>query len=295
MFSARDFDSKDIVYARTLITFDYKSRVFVCPGCGTTMIPVVPEKKAAHFRLKGNHDDRCDIDGTEKIVKKAKKTRLAQNELDLYAPMPYKLALKDTRVVTREDVDVDPELSGKERARSVSTGGSDAKGKTRRSTSAIYDIAVSFMDCPYNRDATLIIPGLEGRTYLSHFKKISKDKVESYQSKKVFYAQLGWAKVLTNDKRLVLTLNAGERKDGRVEKPYRLIVEWSDWSDRKKKILYEEIIVNQNASKSVDKKPGFDAWVFFIGEQDSNDLQIFRVEDSRLVCCIFARYLFVKY
>lgn len=100
-----------------------------------------------------------------------------------------------------------------------------------------------------------------------------------------------WQKFEQDENRIVIPLSGEWAKDEsgkfKPSRSYKLHIEWGDWSKAKKTMLLNELeTVQEEAKEAVNKKAKERAQVFFIGEQSTENPEIFYVSDYRLICAI---------
>ncbi len=71
--------------------------------------------------------------------------------------------------------------------------------------------------------------------------------------------------------------------------------EWSGWSQAKRTALRNELEAAQEEAKDAGKKKLKDrAQIFFIGEQSTEDHEVFYVADYRLICAIIGHITYPR-
>jgi hypothetical protein len=271
---------------------------FVCPAeiCRCLLNHAIPEKRVPYFRTWPGHKHHpdCDIDGAQKLVSKARRERLDTRDEKNFAACPARLVLK----VHREVVDSGAALSGSAGRTKTSKdrngeSESQSSGHSRRTVGTIRQICRAFLNYPHNRDQGLSIPGIDGHSYLSAFKKIPWEGLGQYPSRKIFYAPLHWSKFKVDENSIEISLDAGLRENKKLIDGHKVIVDWSDWSKAKRTVLQKELEGRLEEAKEAAGTKN-KAWLFFIGEQDP-DGRHFRVNDSRLICCFVDELIWVSY
>ena len=145
---------------------------------------------------------------------------------------------------------------------------------------------------------SLHIPDIDADTYMTVFKKL-KDPIQPYPELRVFYSQLLWQKFEQDENRIVIPLSGEWVKDesGKLKpsRSYKLHVEWSGWSQAKRTALRNELEAAQEEAKDGGKKKLKDrAQIFFIGEQSTEDHEVFYVADYRLICAIIGHITYPR-
>lgn len=292
MDSARDINTKKIVDAEQLeLLLFVKMDGYLCRSCEAIVTPCsyqAHNKKRAYFSAKQGHQLGCDIDGEIELKKQARKERIA-NSAGFSGIFPRKLVLRNERSIVDEATD--PVTSTKNAKKTVEHDDNDIEKKCHyRTTSTIRPICRMFIDFPFNRDQPLTIPGISGNTYRYIFKCLKKDEIIVYPKIRIFYAPIQWTKSLFVDNEYgKIFLGYGEwcKEEKKFKKPYKVHIHWENWSKAKRDFVAKDIEEGRlgaiAASKvEENKKKG---WLFFIGDQDSDDPALFHVNDHRLICC----------
>lgn len=297
MESARDKRTREIVEAEDLWLLDsVDTEGYVCWGCGITMHPAAWEKDKkvrAYFKKKRHiqHHHECDADAESTVIRQGQEESV-RNILDS-APglMPSGLKLIEQRPV------VEPGIAGGESKSSSTRSASSASGESnsperqsRRQVNAIRNICRAFIRFPHDRGMSLNVPGISGQIYMTAFKKLRKE-VQSYPEPKIFYAPLLWKKFSENEEKLIIPLSGEWGKDEagkpKPTRSYQLHIEWAGWSKAKRTVVRKELeAARTEAIEAKGKGLKDKAWVFFIGEQNAENLEIFYVSDYRLICAI---------
>ncbi|WP_036770768.1 hypothetical protein [Photorhabdus australis] len=297
MESARDKRTGEIVEAEDLWLLDSVDiEGYVCWACGITMQPAAWEKDKkvrAYFKKKRGieHLPKCDADAETTVVGQGRR-KSVRHILDSAPGLsPSGLKLVEQRPM------VDPDaVNGENRAdskRSVSTKFSEGNTPTkqsRRPSQTIRPICRAFIRFPHDRGMSLNIPGISGQIYMTVFKKLQKE-VQPYPEPKIFYAELLWNKFSENDEKLIIPLSGewGKDESGKLKptRSYQIHIEWAGWSKAKRTVVRKELEAARTEAKESKGKGLRDkAWVFFIGEQNAENPEIFYVSDYRLICTI---------
>lgn len=304
MDSARDVNTQEIVEAEGLWLLDVVDQDgYLCTGCDAQVFPKSfrpTNKLRAHFSLgQGKtHVNGCDVAGHDAIVAKGKK-QTVREELEASPGLsPAALKLVEKRPMIDPSLPVD-EGRNKTVARPNSAGGL-VTSQSRREANTIRPICRAFLRFPHDRGLSLNLPGVRMTTYQTAFKVLKSQGIEAYVEKRIFFAQPSWSAVVESEECFIITLLAGEKKpdfktDGsadqiEAQKPvrrYRIRVDWKDWSQAKRTMLKNEILLAREESKKPATSDGAErAYIFFLGAQDAEDLSIFHVQDQRLICAL---------
>ncbi|WP_176330965.1 hypothetical protein [Burkholderia vietnamiensis] len=294
MDSAQDKITGEIVEAEQLwLIPEVDKDRYVCRGCGIKLTPAAyrPENVVRpYFTARdGDHKPGCDVDGEKKLVTKGKKKRLSTLKEGFPAPYPSKLVLRDVRAITGEPGGGDNDVTAGGGTRRTDDGNSGTSTSNRRRVAnTIRPICRTFINFPYDRDLELEVPDIDATKYLSVFKKLKWDELAQYPDARIFYAAIRWSKPLETDKFLEVTVDAGERdQEKRLARGHRVRVEWADWSKAKRTYVRNEIeAARKEAIAAKDKGTKEKGYLFFVGEQDTDDTRVFRVTDHRLICCL---------
>ncbi|MEX2939952.1 hypothetical protein [Serratia fonticola] len=297
MESARDKHTREIVEAEDLWLLDsVDTEGYVCWGCGITMHPAAWEKDKkvrAYFKKKRHiqHHHDCDADAETTVIRQGQKQSV-RNILDS-APglMPSGLKLIEQRPVVESSIAGGENNSSSTRSVSSSSGeGSSPERQSRRQVNAIRNICRAFIRFPYDREMSLNVPGISGQIYMTAFKRLRKE-VQPYPEPKIFYAPLLWNKFSENEEKLIIPLSGewGEDESGKPKptRSYQIHIDWASWSKAKRTVVRKELeAARTEAIEAKGKGLKDKAWVFFIGEQDTENPEIFYVSDYRLICAI---------
>lgn len=143
---------------------------------------------------------------------------------------------------------------------------------------------------------SLNIPGINADTYMTVFKKL-KDPVQPYPERRVFYSQLLWQKFEQDENRIVIPLSGEWAKTNLVSLSPRVAINYTlsgetGQKPKKTMLLNELETVQEEAKEAVNKKAKERAQVFFIGEQSTENPEIFYVSDYRLICAIMGYIIY---
>jgi hypothetical protein len=139
----------------------------------------------------------------------------------------------------------------------------------------------------------LDVPKVAANTFQRVFWSLKRDRIISYLEPRLFYAPISWKASVANEDQLEIQLSYGEWKERKLIRPYRVRIDWKNWSTAKRNYVSREIAVARSeymaANKRGDKEKG---WLFFMGRQDESDFALFHVDDHRLVCCLVAEMIY---
>lgn len=301
MDSAMDILTKATVEAEQLWMIDEVDKDgYSCRGCSVKAIPCSyqPHNKVRpYFKVIGKHDSDCDVEGEEKLVGKGKNERLSTARGDFPIPYPSKLVLRDYRPVLDPDPAPAPailHIDGNDGSRGRSSNGKNDSTRGREANT-IRPICRSFINYPHDRDLPLSIPGIEGATYISIFKKLNWGGLQAYPGQKLLYSAIRWNKAVETDEYLEVLLDAGVREGGKLKVGHKIHIDWSNWSKAKRTFVKNDLeTARLEAIEESEKKSKKKAYLFFIGQQDADDIAIFHVTDHRLICCIVDEITYPK-
>lgn len=286
---------------------------YICRGCDAKVTPSSykpTNKLRPYFAAKNGHKPDCDVEGEEKLITRGQKERLTHPLKGFPASYPSRLVLLDERAV------IDAGAPGAYNPKPSVHGGYDSTGPSssaprNRTANTIRPICRAFIKLPFDRDLPLDIPSATGTNFNSVFKRLRSSELQRYQPTHLFYAPIRWNKPIDTDDFLEVLLDAGEREpSGRLipEKAHRLRIDWSDWSEFKRRSVRTEMEVGKqeaiDAKKAKDaekqnstdtkkaRTPDIKGWVFFLGKQDAEDITLFHVADHRLVCCLHGEIIY---
>lgn len=295
MDSAYEINTGKIIDAEELRLIDcVDPKGYTCRGCGILVSPCSYQQKnkvRPYFSAKDGHRNGCDIDGEAELIKRAKKIRVTTCK-GFPGTFPNKLEIKSTRTVEAISSNIRTSLVAN-KYQNIADNNVDSIAKTRTWIArTIRPICRTFINFPYDRDLPLTISGISGTIYKYVFKRI-KNQIIHYPNARIFYAPISWIKPITNDKQLEIKLNVGEWKNGQLIRPYRLRINWDDWSTAKRKYISCDLEFTRNeARKAKETNPKEIGWLFFIGKQDDVDLALFHVNEHRLICSLVAEIIY---
>lgn len=263
---------------------------YICRGCGVMVNPVSFEahhKKRPHFKELPSkpHEPWCDVEGEVKLIAKGRKERVT-TQGGFPGSFPSKLQLVDEKL----KVIITGLPNGGTSSSSGGTPSGTATGKSHTQWTArtIRPICRTFMNFPLDRDLPLSVPGAFGNTYDEVIRKLTSRDLVSYPRKHILAAPLSWSKVKDVGGKIEVELSYGFWANSKLVAPYRLIIDSTTWSAAKKNYILNELEVSREEAKERAKagKKSEKSWVFFFGEQDSDNVSDFLVTDHRLICCL---------
>ncbi|MGE8147057.1 hypothetical protein ACQKP7_17945 [Pseudomonas frederiksbergensis] len=292
MDSAIDRNTGQIIDGEQLWYIDpVDKNGYLCRGCGVQVNPVSFElhhKVRPHFKElpTAPHEDWCDVDGEVKLVESARKKSVTTKD-GFPGSFPAKLHLVDERaIITPAGIPA----SGAHRTSSggASSGTTTGKRHTQWTANTIRPICRTFMNFPHDRLLPLDVPGTYGKTYDEVVRKLASGDIVSYPKQHIFAAPLSWSKPEDSNGKLTIKLSYGFWANKNLAQPYRVIIDYTGWSDAKKNYVLAEFEVSRAEAVKLGKpgKSSPKAWVFFLGEQDAANPSDFIVKDHRLICCL---------
>ncbi|CAJ5232334.1 Uncharacterised protein [Burkholderia pseudomallei] len=295
MESARDKRTGEIVDAEQLWIIDPVDPLgYECRGCGALATPCSyrPENKVRpYFSAKDGHNAGCDVEGEVELVKRARKQRVSTRE-GFPGSFPNRLVLRDTRpMVGPSGTPATPTNNGGHRTNS--NGSTETQQDRRWAAQTIRPLCRTFINYPFDRNLSLTVPSITADTYQRVFRSLKSDQIIQYPEPRLFYAPISWKVSSANDNHLEIQLSYGEWEERKLIRPYRVKVNWQNWSVAKRNYVSREIetarLEYMAAKKREDKEKG---WLFFIGRQDESDPALFHVDDHRLICCLVAEMIY---
>jgi hypothetical protein len=299
MDSALDKITRNIIDAESLyVNRPVDKDRYLCRGCE---IPVTPASYEPHNQVrayftanKQAHRPGCDVDGEMKLLTRARKERVTSPITGFPASYPSELVLLDTREQV-ENGDLPLSKAGSRSGTPVASVGQDNAPRHRKSWTArtIRPLARTFVKFPFDRDLALKVPGIDGGKYYQVFRRVKSDEIVPYMKRQIFYAPISWSKPLETETALEIALGAGEWEGKKLVRPYRLQVQWRDWSSFCKSAVTREIeIARLEAIEAGKANRNVKGWIFFLGHQSADDLTQFFVEQYELICCLAAEMIY---
>lgn len=300
MDTARDKDTLDFVEAEDLWDMTTVDREgYICRGCAIQAFPASfdkeKNKKRPYFSLGpvGKHYPGCDVDGEEKIVKRASKERVGTPE-GFPLPFPNRLILSDVRpVVQGAAAQTREQAEGVTASRARS--GDAPKRHHGHTVKTIRPACSAFIKFPNDREhLPLAIEDVPGDTYAKIFLYLGSKKPEYFKTPwHLYYAAIRWtAEPIITETHCELILNAGEwdTTKNTYRSFSRVRVDWSSWSTSRRDTLMREYEATRlEAAEKFKTDRQSKGWIFFVGDQDANDPSVFIVDNRRLICCLSAR------
>jgi hypothetical protein len=304
---ARDARTYELVEAEELWSMAQVDKdSYICRGCTTQVFPASynkeQNKKRPYFSLGpvNKHKSGCDVDGEEKVVKRATKERIGTPS-GFPLPFPNKLTLTDERP-TQTDGAKSPTMP-RDTSASGRSGSDDFTPKKHHghTVKTIRPACRVFINFPNDREfLPLEVPGVSGNSYAKIFQNLGGGKKPHFFStpKRLYYAPIRWtAEPTITETSCTLTLNAGEWDT--VAKRYKSLcqvrVNWSDWSQSRRDALLREFNTTRaEAIEEAKKDTQIKGWLFLVGTQDDSDPSIFHVDNCRFICSLSANLVLPK-
>ncbi len=294
MDSAWDIRAEKKVYGEELWALEVvDAKGYRCWGCAIPLYPAsyVREEKIQrpHFRLypKTLHVKGCDADAEAVLIGEGKKKSVREHLEKAPGLSPARLSLIEQRT-HRDDESLSPlenSTAASAETRSRDVNDREAKGTSRRPANTLRPICKAFMNFPYDRNMSLQVPSVAGDSYLSVFKNIPRNHLKVLPTTQIFYSALSWSKLSIGEDQLTIKLAPHTWEDKKPTGHYQLNVDWKDWAKRTKTMLSNELdAARLEAIKA--KGTSAVAWVFFLGNQDEANPEIFHVSDHRLICVL---------
>ncbi|MBT2748290.1 MULTISPECIES: hypothetical protein [unclassified Lysobacter] len=291
--AGKDVDAEDLWQIEKVDRDRYE-----CIDCRIPVWPASyqPENKVRpYFRRSKDHEAWCDVEGELALIKRAKTERLVDERGSFPGKMPNRLDLRNDATRTDPEGDL-VEAGHRIHVRREGAGGTTGRSRHTTAASSIRRICRAYLNFPNNRDQPLSIDGLVGVTYAQVVRMLETQRIIRYDTQRLRYAELAWAKPASTEEFLEVPLSAGRRdKTGRVIEAYRVRVRWAGWSKRARTSFETDIEVSRTESIEAKRNERLErSWLFFIGRQDADDQTLFHVEDQRLICSLSAELLFPK-
>ena len=295
MDSARDKYTGEIVEAEFLWNIHPIDPLrYLCRGCCALVRPCSyrPENKVRpYFSAKDGHKAGCDVDGEVELVKRARKQRVTTRE-GFPLRFPNRLVLHATRPVVGPDESPTVPSGGGGR-RAVSSGSSETRRDRVWAAQTIRPICRSFINFPFDRDLPLAVPRVAADSYRNVFRSLKSPEIIHHPQPRIFYGPISWKARIENDDHLEIQLSYGEWKESNLIRPYRVRMDWKNWSATKRNSISREIQTARSEYMAARDHGGKEkGWLFFLGRQDESDLTVFHVDDHRLVCCVVAEMIY---
>lgn len=256
---------------------------YACRGCYAPVIPCSYQsenKKRPYFRSKEKHNPDCDIDGERELINKGKQGQVS-NQNSFPGRYPNSLQLKDERTEVEADSTDKQTLKPKQKTASTtsSTGGA-LQYRGHYIANTIRPICRFFINFPYDRHLRLKISGIEGESYKNIFTYLANGDPELYKKIKLYYACIKWKSITEHDDHL----DAELLPKGKSES-YKVRINWKNWSTSKRNYIKNELVAG--TQEAIDAHQSTKrGWLFFIGNQDTENPHIFNIDDHRLMCYI---------
>lgn len=294
MDNARDIRTGQIVDAEDLLDLDVVDKdAYECATCGIRLVPCSYEptnKRRPYFSRKSlSHEPDCQNSDEElaKIEKNAQNHSVATPD---GFPVPFINKLVITTPIPTVKA-TEPLLDAGNGARHTRNRSSDKTSDSHhgRTGNSLRPIVRIFLKYPNDREhLPLSIPDCSGKTYQQVFYRLwSLEKpITVYTTPThLYYGALHWDEPTQNENYLEYKLKAGQydKEAKRYKQQYRVRIDWSNWTQRQKNRLLNEIeedrvTVNDDKTKT--------AWLFVVGTQSESDHALITVSNKDLVCCL---------
>ncbi len=288
-------EAEDLKLQEVVDTYGY-----VCHGheCGIQVFPRSYRAEnllRAHFYAKVTHVPDCDVSGEEQIRSKGKKRSVAAELEKSPGLSPASLKLIDKRVTTDEAPAEGGDAKISSGPRSASAYREPCqKPAGRRAANSIRPICRAFIEFPYDRHLALQVSGVQSNTYQTVFKVLRSTGIERLSQQRIFYGELSWTAAREDGDKLVIPLNAGEWIAKKLT-PYTVVVEWKDWTQTARSRLINELKIARKENMDAKKQDRSQrTYLFFLGQQNMDDLSQFTVNDLRLICTVHGELAFPK-
>lgn len=256
-----------------------------CPGCGVKVKPASflkdKNEKRPYFRelqKTDPHKKWCDIAGEKQLKLKAKKQKVFNENKILPSFIPISLSLIDIR---RK---IDPH------AESIVE---PTSGRNYNCTAQnIRRLCKYYIDYPYDRNLPLTLPNIGKYSYEKLFSGIP-NKIININTSRILFAPIQFSspKILESEIVIELSRGAWNKEFTQIIEKYNLIIHTSNWSKSKKTMFHRELELVRLQAIHTNNRTKNKSWIFFLGEQDHQDLRVFHVHDHRLVCALFVENL----
>ncbi|MDQ1918826.1 hypothetical protein [Massilia pseudoviolaceinigra] len=298
---ARNLHTGELVEAEELWNMDVVEKdAYVCRGCATRVFPAsydpAVNKRRPYFTLgKGNHHAQgCDVDGENTIVSRARQERVGGSD-GFPMPFPSNLSLSDAHPASPPGSAAPAFGSATLAAVHAAARAAARRQYHGHTVKTIRPLCRTYINFPNDRAyLPLEIPGVWGSTYAQLFWLIPNKKPAFFNNPRhLFHAPIRWkVEPVISDTHCELTLSAGQWDS--ATRGYlslcRLRVDWSGWSDTRRRTLLHEIeAARTEAVEHARRDSQVKGWIFFIGTQDRVDPGLFHVDDARFICCLAAR------
>ena len=267
-----------------------------CPACKVEMVAVACSnenyKVSPHFRANGKHEENCDLDGKRVLVEE-RNVRKTTKRMGTPTPMPSVL-----RIIEKRPQRASQQESGKIEGRIDSYTGakpnSHTNGSHESSASTIQRIVEAHLSHPSEQDHPLRIPGCDGRTYGTCFHKLKNIPRYTKFKLRIMSAPIRFTDLRYHENEMVVYLNRGilpyfldDRGKWKLSGYYRIHFLTDEWTERKRELFRNELLEAVRRQKEYyrgDRKR--EVFVFFLGEQQADDLASFLVDKYQLACFI---------
>lgn len=169
--------------------------------------------------------------------------------------------------------------------------GKQAELHTTRETQVNYKASSLFAICrtyllfpKCRRIMPLSIHNISGNTYQTCFSRVKFDI--SAQSDKILFGLSFWNSLNFDQSIINISLLAWDQSTSSSKK-VSLQINCAQWTERTKNSFIKEFkLANQAAKDAYKNKLKYRTYIFFIGEQDANDFNLFHIFNRKLISII---------
>lgn len=260
---------------------------YICIGCSLKAIPCSfnknLNKKRPYFKFATGiqHDENCFFEKNEKLVKEAKKKKIATKS---------GFPLAHPNILIFKDDTSEEKTKDKKDKHSIEITKYENEGiKTKTSCSHNYSvntiasIAKHYLKFPYDRKNMLLkIPNINGSNYDEVIKQLPNEVVE-FKEKKLRYGLLNnYKKIIEDNSLLIISTLNGNWIDKKPSELYNIKIDITGW--KQSKVDYIKNIIETSQEEYKEKKKT--TFIFFIGEQNLNKSNEFIVKNYRFFTCL---------
>lgn len=273
---------------------DLQDEEWECLGCEVEMIPAAADgarqyRVAPYFRANGSHDVACDGDGL-RVLADGGDQRVARGAMGMPAAYPNILRLAAIRPqVPQAEQDADREPVARVRQNPNAAGGREHN----RVAGTLHRVADCYVRFPNQRHQRLQIPGIEGETYGTCFRRLANTREAQYLPPHVYFAEMSFRHIQVDGNVADVTLSPvlwiiNEQAPQERAQPgprYRVRFDTRAWTVRRRNGFLGDLERQRAEQQRLHNADGSSRVnLFFIGEQDDQDLMLFHVNDPRLAC-----------
>ncbi|WP_156339491.1 hypothetical protein [Pseudomonas nunensis] len=107
----------------------------------------------------------------------------------------------------------------------------------------------------HDRHLPLDVPGTYGKTYDEVVRKPASGDIVFYPKQHIFAAPLSWSQLEDSNGKLTIKLSYGFWANKKFAQPYRVIVDYTGWSDARKNYVLTELEVSRAEAKKRVNQP----------------------------------------